>query len=92
MSPWFSRKGNELGNLTTIDHIQAVQMSWFRFARGPAVIRMDSEGAFKSREFREWCAARGIEVQLAASEAHWQIGIVETHIPLLKNQIISDGR
>ena len=37
-------------------------------------------------EFREWCAALGVEVQMAAGEAHWQIGIVETHIRLLKNQ------
>ena len=68
-------------------YIEAVRMNWFRFARAPAVIRVDSEGAFKSHEFREWCAARGIEVQMAAGEAHWQIGIVETHIRLLKNQL-----
>ena len=29
----------------------------------------------------------GIEVQMAAGEAQWQIGIVETHIRLLKNQL-----
>ena len=68
-----------------MDYIEAVRMNWFRFARAPAVV--DSEGAFKSHEFREWCAARGIEVQMAAGEAHWQIGTVETHIRLLKNQL-----
>ena len=78
---------SELGNLTAMDYIEAVRMIWFRFARAPAVIRVDSEGAFKSQEFREWCAARGIEVQMAAGEAHWQIGIVETHIRLQKNQL-----
>ena len=62
-------------------------MYWFRFARAPAVIRVDSEGAFKSHEFREWCAARDIEGQMAAGEAHWQIGIVETHIRLLKSPL-----
>ena len=66
---------SELGNLTAMDHIEAVRMNWFRFARAPAVIRVDSEGAFKSHEFREWCAAGGIEVQMTAGEAHWQIGI-----------------
>ena len=60
-------------------------MNGFWFA--PALIRVDPEGAFKSHEFREWCAARGIEVQMAAGEAHWQIGIVETHIRLLENQL-----
>ena len=78
---------SELGNLTAMDYIEAVRMDWFRFARAPAVIRVDSEGAFKSHEFREWCAARGIAVQMAAGEAHWQIGIVETQIRLLKNQL-----
>ena len=70
-----------------MDYIEAVRINWFRFARAPAVIRVDSEGAFKSHEFREWFAARGIEVQMAAGEAHWQIGFVETHIRLLKNQL-----
>ena len=78
---------SDLGILTAMDYIEAVRMNWFRFARAPAVIRVDSEGAFKSHEFREWCAARGIEVQMAAGEARWQIGIVETHIRLLKNQL-----
>ena len=78
---------SELGSLTAMDYIEAVQMNWFRFARVPAVIRVDSEGALKSRKFREWCAAGGIEVQMAADEAHWQIGIVETLIRLLKNQL-----
>ena len=78
---------SELGNLTAMDYIEAVRMNWFRFARAPDVIRVDSEGALKSHEFRVWCAARGIEVHMAAGEAHVQIGIVETHIRLLKNQL-----
>ena len=80
-------EGDERGNLTAMDYIESVRMNWFRFARAPAVIRVGSEGAFKSHEFREWCAARGIEVQTAAGEAHWQIGIVETHIWLWMNQL-----
>ena len=52
---------SQLGNLTAMDYIEAVRMNWFRFARAPAVIRVDSEGAFKSHEFREWCAVRGIK-------------------------------
>ena len=35
---------SELGNLTAMDDIEAVRMNWFRFARAPAVIRVDSEG------------------------------------------------
>ena len=29
---------NWLGNLTTMDYIEAVQKNWFRFARAPAVV------------------------------------------------------
>ena len=61
--------------------------------KAPAVIRVDSENAFKSHESREWCAARRIEFPMAANDAKWQIGIVECHIRLLKNQLtISDAR
>ena len=59
------KEGDELGNLTAMDYIEAVC----------------------THEFREWCAARVKEVHMAADEAHWQIGIVETHIQLLKNQL-----
>ena len=86
------KEGNELGNLTTMDCIEAVRWKWFLFAPAPAVFRVDSEGAFQSREFREWCAARGIEVQMAAGEAHWQIGVVETHIRLSEESGLSDGK
>ena len=45
------KEGDELGNLTAADFIVP-------FARAPAVIRVDSEGASQSHEFRGWCAAR----------------------------------
>ena len=77
----------EIGNLTTMDYIEAVRMNWFRFAKAPVVIRVDSENAFKSHESLEWCAARRIEFQMSANDANWQIGIVESHLRLLKNQL-----
>ena len=63
---------SELGNLTVMDYIEAVRMNWFRFARVPAVVRVDSGSAFKSHEFLEWCAARCIGVLMA-----WDIGKLE---------------
>ena len=44
-------ESSELGNLSAMDYIEAVRMNWLRCARGPAVIRVDSGGAFKSNEF-----------------------------------------
>ena len=43
---------SDLGNLTAMDLHQAVRMNWFRFARARAVIRVDLDGAFKSRLVR----------------------------------------
>ena len=79
--------------MTATDNIEAVRANWFRFARAPALIRVDSEGSLKSHEFREWCASRGIEVPLAAGEAPWQIRLVGTRIGLLKNPsyLMEDG-
>ena len=34
---------SELGNMTAMEFIDAVRKNWFRSARAPAVIRMDSE-------------------------------------------------
>ena len=53
---------SELGNRTAMDDIEGVRIHRFRFARAPASTRVDSEGAFKPHEFREWCATRAIEV------------------------------
>ena len=87
-------RGKELGHTISID---ACHWNRNRDGREAIIVNIideasrfhvvDSEGAFKSHESREWCAARGIEVQMAAGEARWQIGIVETHIRLLKNQL-----
>ena len=64
------KEGDELRNLTAMDYTEAVRMNCFRCARTSAIIRVDSEGAFKSHEFREWCASRDIEVQITADETH----------------------
>ena len=81
---------SELRNQTAMNYIEAVRMNWFRFARAPAVIRVDSEGAFKSHEFRESCAAQTIEVQMPAGEAHWKIGIVENQHSTSKVSTVSE--
>ena len=66
---------SELGNLTAMDNIEAVRLNWFRFARAPAVIRVDSGRCVQiSRVSRVVRRSR-------------QIGIVETRIRFLKNQL-----
>ena len=79
--PWFLKESepSELGNLTAMDYIEAVRMNWFRFARAPAVLRVDFGRCVQISRISRVVALLG--------EAHWQIGIVETHIRLLKNQL-----
>ena len=58
-------ESSELGNWTAMDYIEAVRINWFRFARAPAVIRVDSEGAFKLMSFESG-------VLLGALKFKWQ--------------------
>ena len=71
-------------NLTAMDHIEAVRMNWFRFARRQLSSAWTRKVLSNLMSFE---SGRGIEVQMAAGEAHWRIGIVETHIRLLKNEL-----
>ena len=41
------KESDELGNLTAMDYVEAVRLNWFLFAKAPAVILVDSEGAFR---------------------------------------------
>ena len=80
------KEGDELGTLTAMDYIEAVRMNRFRFAT-----------ARHPRGFRRWHSnlmsfESGVQLEtlkfkIPAGEAHRQIGIVETHIRLLKNQL-----
>ena len=50
--------------------------------------RVDPEGAFKiSRVLERGAPLEALKFTMAAGEAHWQIGVVETHIRLLENQL-----
>ena len=56
---------SKLGNMTAMDLIEAVRMNWFRFARAPAVIRVDSERCVQISRVSSVARRRGIEVQMA---------------------------
>ena len=56
---------------------QALEEHWIAHYGQPEVIRGDADGAY--------CNNRGIQLEFAPAEAHWQIGIVESSIRSLKS-------
>ena len=78
---------SELGLLTAMDYIEAVRMNGFRLQGHQLSFAW-------SRKVRSNLTSFEIGVQLEALNfkwrqvrAHWQIGVVEIHIWLLKNQV-----
>ena len=67
--------------------VLAIQESWIRFFGHPSMIRLDPEGAFRSRALEEFCASRDIELEPCAAEAHYQIGVVERSIGTIRKSL-----
>ncbi|CAJ1432531.1 unnamed protein product [Effrenium voratum] len=78
---------DEHENATGGQVVNALQESWVRFFGYPSVIRLDPEGAFRSRVLEEYCASRDIELEPCAAEAHHQIGVVERSIGTLRKSV-----
>ena len=78
---------DEHENATGGQVVNALQESWIRFFGYPSVIRLDPEGAFRSRVLEDYCASRDIELEPCAAEAHHQIGVVERSIGTLRKSV-----
>ncbi|CAJ1330372.1 unnamed protein product, partial [Effrenium voratum] len=78
---------DEHENATGGQVVNALQESWVRFFGYPSVIRLDPEGAFRSRVLEDYCASRDIELEPCAAEAHHQIGVVERSIGTLRKSV-----
>ncbi|CAK9003417.1 unnamed protein product, partial [Durusdinium trenchii] len=74
-------------NATAEQVVDALQNSWIRFFGHPSVLRLDPEGAFRSRLLEDFCGTRDIELQPCAAEAHYQIGVVERAIGTLRKSV-----
>ena len=55
--------------------------------RATAAGQVDREGGYDSKWFTEQCHSHGIEVDMAAGEAHWRQGVVERIIGELKSVV-----
>ena len=74
-------------NATAEQVVEALQSSWVRFFGHPSVLRLDPEGAFRSRLLEDFCSTRDIDLQPCAAEAHYQIGVVERSIGTIRKSV-----
>ena len=51
------------------------------------MIRFESDGMFVRQGFKLFCGERGVELHIAAGEAHWRVGVVEHH-----NHVLTEMR
>ena len=60
----------------------------------PEVLRVDSEGAFRSMALSDRCSDYNIELEFVAGEAHWQMGVTEQVIGDITNTMyrLQDAR
>lgn len=80
---------DEHQNATAEDVVNGLQESWIRFFGHPSRIRLDPEGAFRSRALEEFCASRDIELEPCPAEFHQHIGVVERTIGTLRKSLES---
>ena len=78
---------DEHENATGPQVVAALQETWIRFFGHPSTLRLDPEGAFRSRALEEFCGSRDIELEHCAAEAHYQIGVVERAIGTLRRSV-----
>lgn len=83
---WEGKTSAELGN-EDIDSIISSLSTWCQYFRTPRIIRVDGAGLYRSTKLREWYSRRNIELQSAAGEASWQVGLIERHIKTIKEML-----
>ena len=62
----------------------------FNLIGTPEKIRSDKGGAFTSKEYREFCKNRNIEIEYCTPRIHTENGTVERAIQTLKNLAIAN--
>ena len=56
-----------------------LENSWFAIFAPPDEVVVDAAAVFLSKEFGEALVAWGVKPRVAAGEAHWQLGVAESH-------------
>ena len=80
----FEKNKAEFRNPTAVEVTDAFAEGWLSHYPKPVRVTTDPEGAFQSREFRDFLAANGILYEPTAGDAHFQLGSIERKIQTVK--------
>ena len=75
---------DNLGNTTAPELQRVLEEDWVRHFGKPKVIRSDPEGCINSHLMYDWAQGLGMKWSMSAGQAHWQMGIVERHVAVIK--------
>ena len=59
------------------EFVKGLERSWIRHFGVPKYLRVDSAKGWEARAVRDWCADKGIILEVAPAEAHNWLGVVE---------------
>ena len=89
---FFSHPARESRCPTGMEVLQHLHQGWIQYFGYPRCIKLDKEGAHRSKQLDEWAEAHGVELEGIPAEAHGQIGKVERLIGTLKRKLMAHLR
>ena len=75
-------------HLSAAQFITTLKEAWCSYFGTPRVLRLDPDGAFRSRELSEFCDQHHIYLDLIPGEAHWKLGVCERSLQSIKAILI----
>ena len=72
-------------HVTAAQFLETLRESWTQYFGLPNVIRLDPDGAFRSKAVEEYCDRHQIHLEVIPGEAHWKLGICEQAIQGTQN-------
>ena len=83
----FSHPEEDHQNMSGPEVVQVLQEAWFQYFGYPDMIKLDLEGALRSRALHEACADKGIDLVPAPAEYHEMIADVEREIGYVRQHL-----
>ena len=83
----FSHPEEDHRNMSGPEVVHVLQEAWFQYFGYPEVLKLDLEGALRSKVLREACADKGIDLVPAPAEYHEMIADVEREIGYVRQHL-----
>ena len=83
----FSHPEEDHQNMSGPDVVQVLQEAWFQYFGYPDTLKLDLEGALRSRALHEACVDKGIDLVPAPAEYHEMIADVEREIGYVRQHL-----